>query len=272
MRYDLSENQRFYIKKSLDSSPDQRSFELHAHEHYELLLFLAGDITYLVEGKHYHPKRGDILIFNIAETHKVIVNSNMPYERLVIQLDKGLLHSFDSDGSLTRYFGERKPGEANIIHAESFADDFWLKCVERLPNTVQKESEDVICVLFFLLREIAKASKNAAEAPEEIPLASRIVRYINAHIAEDITPSGIAERFFISRTALYTLFRESTGSCVHEYINLKRLIMARELLAAGEAPTEVYLKCGFKDYSTFYRSYKKKYLESPVSLTKVYNM
>ncbi len=268
MKTELTENRKFYIKRSLDVSPNQRSFDLHAHEHYELLLFLSGDITYLVEGKHYHPKRGDILIFNIAETHKVIVNSNMPYERIVIQVDKGLLHSFDTSGHLVRCLGERKPGEANIIHAESFEDDFWLRCVEHLPNSASGESTQILAVLFFLLYEIAKASENAVDLAEEISEAAEIVRYINEHIAEDITPASVAERFFISRTALYALFKEATGSSVHEYINLKRLLSAREMLSAGESPTAVYLKCGFKDYSTFYRSYKKKFGKSPAILSK----
>ncbi len=75
MKTELTENRKFYIKRSLDISPNQRSFDLHAHEHYELLLFLSGDITYLVEGKHYHPKRGDILRGDIrgggdSEIHK----------------------------------------------------------------------------------------------------------------------------------------------------------------------------------------------------------
>ncbi len=153
------------------------------------------------------------------------------------------------------------------IHAENFTDDFWLKCIEHLPNNTGAEHAETLTVLFFLLREIAKASENAPQAGGDSLLFSDCTLHQYTHNGGHHALRH-CRTFFISRTTLYALFRETTGSCIHEYITLKRLMMARELLAAGEQPTGVYLKCGFKDYSTFYRAYKKRFSESPAALGK----
>ena len=68
---------------------------------------------------------------------------------------------------------------------------------------------------------------------------------------------------FISKSQLNRKFRNVTGSTVWEYITAKRLILAKELLVRGEKPTSVYTKCGFNDYTSFYRAYKTKFLHSP---------
>lgn len=39
--------------------------------------------------------------------------------------------------------------------------------------------------------------------------------------------------------------------------------MAQDLLAKGHTPNEVYSTCGFQEYSTFYRAYKRHFGVSP---------
>ena len=73
----------------------------------------------------------------------------------------------------------------------------------------------------------------------------------------------IAETFYISKTHLNRLFKTSVGTTVGKYIKLKRLFFAKELIQKGERPMDIYAKCGFNDYTTFYRSFKKYFLVSP---------
>ena len=44
--------------------------------------------------------------------------------------------------------------------------------------------------------------------------------------------------------------------------------MLTELIASGEAATDVCYKCGFRDYSTFSRAYRKMFDESPAGRRK----
>jgi AraC-like DNA-binding protein len=39
--------------------------------------------------------------------------------------------------------------------------------------------------------------------------------------------------------------------------------MAQREISFGAKPTDVYVKCGFSDYSTFYRAYKNQFGKPP---------
>ncbi len=260
----LSGYNLYHIRHARDEHPDPDAFPMHAHSHYEILYFLSGDITYLVEGNSYHPTSRDIMIFNIAETHKVIVNSDTPYERIVVQADKALTESIDPDGKLFSAFSERRIGMGNLLRPSDFPDDFWEGCLMRLSRS-DGNKLTVISNLLPLLSEISSASKKSTPSEPNETISSRLVGYINAHITEPFKPVELARTFLISRTALYSIFKNATGSSIHSYIQAKRLLMAKGLLSSGEKPTEVCTKCGFSDYTTFFRAYKRKFGSSPKS-------
>ena len=72
-----------------------------------------------------------------------------------------------------------------------------------------------------------------------------------------------ASRFYLSRSYLMHTFKEQTGYTIGGYLLTKRLFLAKELIAAGTPITEVCYSCGFQNYSTFSRAYKKSFGESP---------
>ena len=61
----------------------------------------------------------------------------------------------------------------------------------------------------------------------------------------------------------FNTFKEQTGYTIGGYLLTKRLFLAKELIAAGTPITEVCYSCGFQNYSTFSRAYKKSFGESP---------
>ncbi len=52
------------------------------------------------------------------------------------------------------------------------------------------------------------------------------------------------------------------GSTAWDYILVKRLIRARQLILSGVSITGASMRCGLRDYSAFYRAYKKRYTSS----------
>ena len=90
-----------------------------------------------------------------------------------------------------------------------------------------------------------------------------ILRYLNAHLTEPVTIDALAARFFVSKYHMMRRFREETGYSVHSYLANKRLLYARELLAAGAGAMEACFACGYGDYSAFSRAYKKRFGQSP---------
>ena len=89
------------------------------------------------------------------------------------------------------------------------------------------------------------------------------VAYMNEHLTEDITVDSLAEHFFTSRYYLMHSFKEQTGYTIGNYLSTKRLLFARDLISSGTAVTDACFACGFHNYSTFLRAYKKQFGKSP---------
>lgn len=86
----------------------------------------------------------------------------------------------------------------------------------------------------------------------------RIVEYVDGHYCEDISLSYIADKFFINAAYLGQVFKESTGMSFTQYINKKRINMAKQLCVKSDFKIyEIIEKAGFKNPEYFYRQFKR---------------
>ena len=255
----------FYVHYSLDQKPNPSSFNMHAHEQYELFCFLGGNATFWVEGTPYPLERDDIMLFNIAESHRISVDPDVPYERIALLFTPDFLEKIDPTGQLLRPFTTHGLGKNNILHSSDFSSRDWKSC---LTNIFADNAHDrrlrILTNLLPLLNEVNDAYVHRSEKQETGDnLSQRIFEYINSNLSSDLSADMVAAEFFISRSFLFALFQKTAGTTFWSYITIKRLLKAKQLLIAGMKPTKVYAMCGFKDYSTFYRSYRKHFGTSP---------
>ena len=95
------------------------------------------------------------------------------------------------------------------------------------------------------------------------PKITDLIQYINTHLTEALDIDMLAGKVYLSKYYMMRLFKEETGCTIGSYINSKRLLLARDLLSQGAPITETCFRCGFKEYSTFSRAYKKEFAETP---------
>ena len=62
-------------------------------------------------------------------------------------------------------------------------------------------------------------------------------------------------------------FKRDMNISVYQYILRKKLILARQRIHEGESATAAAMSCGFNDYSSFYKQYKKMFEMDGVELT-----
>lgn len=189
-----------------------------------------------------------------------------PYVRFSVNFNAELFAAIDPDGKLLTPFNSRKIGTFNRYRAKDFKSNAYTAFIKNIITDSPDRRVQTITNLLPLLNEISLAFGSASDAEVTKSLDNRIVSYINRHIAEDITLDDICDRFYISKAQLCRIFKKATASTVGEYITVKRLVNARQLILSGTSPTKAYLQCGFRDYSVFYRAYKKQYGEPPSKL------
>ena len=251
-----------------DERPDPGKFRMHTHDAYELFCLLEGHGSYRIEGSIYPLTPGDILLMRPLEAHYIRVDPTCRYTRFAIHFHPSLLENIDPDGVLLRPFTAREAGKRNLYHTEDFDTPLCRLLLQNAMAPCDDRRLQLLTALIPLLGEIGRvfAAKKDAEADET--QIYRILHYINSHMAEPLTLDAICRRFYISKPHLCRTFKQATGSTVWDYIKVKRLMNARQLILSGAAPTKVFAQCGFSDYSAFYRAYRKEFGISPAETPK----
>lgn len=245
-------------------NPKNQKHPMHMHDNYEIYSFLSGDAEYYVEGSRYPLKSGDIILIRKNESHQLVLKSNAPYSRCVINFEIPFFKKLDPENKFLKMFDDRPLGKFNHYPAVLFPDNNWQYYLKKMTEVQDKELR--FAYLLPLLVELSSCFEVVKNSTSHLPVSDQvtsIIRYINQNLQEELSLSLLCEHFYLSKAHLNRIFKQATGSTVWNYILIKRLILAREMLSAGKAPTEVFLVCGFQDYTTFYRAYKKHFGVSP---------
>lgn len=258
----------------------KKEFDYHYHEFNKIIVFLSGNVTYIVEGKTYHLKPYDILLVNNHDIHKPIIDSNSTYERIVIWADTDFVkeHS-DETCNLEECFSYAVKNDINLIRLKPDLQNELISLLAKLETSINSTefgsrilSNAYLIEFLVYLNRLVLGNNNIVEVHEYDKLYDNqitdIMQYINSHLNEPLTVDDIAGKFYLSRYYLMHRFKEQTGYTLHNYISQKRLILAKELLLNNESVMKVAEKCGFIDYSSFLRSFRKMYKTTPKDFVK----
>lgn len=247
-----------YCHHSLDPHPRPEDFQIHAHETPEVYCFLSGQGSFLVEGTNYPLQPGDILLMRPAETHRLMISPAAPYERIAIHFPLSLFDSLDPERALLRPFLDHPLGIKNRYAAQDYP------ALHPLIGQLTANRLQIISRLMRLLTEFSSLAENAAHFPEHPgDFSQTLVRYVNEHLYEELSLQGIGDVFLRSPSQVSRVFRQATGTSLWEYVMIKRLLAARAMLQRGDSAAAAGLACGFKDYSSFYRAYFRRFGHAP---------
>ena len=84
-----------------------------------------------------------------------------------------------------------------------------------------------------------------------------ILRYLNANFTNDITITDVAKCFNLDRSYLSRLFKAHTGMAIWEYVITRRIYLFNYLIKDSNSLEETAYMAGFRNYSNFYRLYKR---------------
>lgn len=253
------------------SSNDIARISLHHHDFYECYLFISGDVTYLIEGKTYYLKPGDIILINSKELHQAIVNNkDATYERIVLWMNRNFLKELSSkETDLTLCFeGEDKK---NVLRADFDTQKNVRLLLNKILNLQNYKGigheliyKAYIVELMVYINNIAFNNKEKLMVDiKKSNIIDGVIDYINDHLEEDITVDELAEQVYLSKFHLSREFKKHTGTTIHRYIVQKKLIKAKELILHNIPVIDVYKQCGFGDYSNFFRTFKNEYGITP---------
>lgn len=102
-----------------------------------------------------------------------------------------------------------------------------------------------------------RTEEEPAAAEEERPIAA-MTRYMQAHLAEEVSLNLLAEEFHLSPQYISQLFKSEIGVNFLTYLTNLRMERAKKLLLSTALPvSEVAEQSGYGDYRVFTKTFKK---------------
>lgn len=261
--YLLDDFRLFHLKDK-----EGTNIDYHYHEFCKLLMLRSGSGGYTVEGQRYSLETGDIVLIGKHCVHRPEFEHGLLYERVIIYISPAFLQQHSvSDCQLEEIFnGEH----GHVLHLKNPHNIWGIS--DALEQELAKDEYGRVILsnslLLRLLIEISRCMRDpkAAFSTPITPADSRILeilRYIDAHLAEDLSIDILAEEFYISKFHMMRLFKQETGRSIHDYLQERRLLHARDLIRQGISATDSCFQSGFRSYSSFTRAYAKHFGTTP---------
>lgn len=251
----------------------QIEFEFHYHDFNKIVIFISGKVTYLIEGKAYELKPWDILFVSSNEVHKPLIDPEETYERIVIWINSKFLEKHNTeDNNLMTCFELASSQKCSLLRLSPEL----LISIKNTMSQLEAAYKDTefgnyvlknalfLQVMVYLNRLALRSENNSRNSDikydENI---DAILNYINTNLNSNLSLDKLSDKFYMSKYYLMHKFKKYTGYTIYNYIMQKRIIMANNLIKGGKPITEACFECGFGDYSSFLKAFKKIFGTSP---------
>lgn len=250
---------------------------MHYHDFYEITFYLGSDNTiYRRNNEIYEIHRGDIILCSMFEPHVIECESNVRHERFIIGIDPDMMFSYCTKNcNLFSIFHSNKKNYP-ILQPTMWGFHKYMEAIAGAKNldlTFGREVGEKAYIHQLLARiydELRGQGFEEGNESKKVELRAQLVRYIESHLAEDITLNDMAEYTNYSVGHISRVFKEMTNNTLVGYMNEKRLQKAQNLLREERSIKEVAAEAGFNNYSYFYKAFKRKTGYSPEDYRKKY--
>ncbi|MBE7031658.1 MAG: helix-turn-helix domain-containing protein [Ruminococcaceae bacterium] len=246
--------------KFLNPSDNDFLLHLHTHDICEFLFLKSGNISGIINASAYKPTKNCLLIFRPRVPHRIQIEDATAYERYDILFDENLLAN--------KVF-YKLPKEVNLINLNG--NNHVIDLFKKMDYYYKQFTGDDLKVIITNLVEEILFNISIILPSDDFdknlitthPIISKAINYINSHYTEDIKIEDISKHLGITKSHLHHLFVENLQVSPKKFMNIKRLVKAQHLIRMGEAPSNIYLSCGFNEYTTFFRNYISYFGHSP---------
>ena len=266
LKYEVKRMELSYaLRNKAEEHPAKDKNPLHAHELYEIYLFLEGEAQYIVEEKPYPLRPGDMMIVRKNQMHRECRMGEKKHRALALLVAPSFFAENDCAEYESHFLKPSLSGSkinAEVVHSSGLYDTMMrlLKYSDNCKNADQPVIRALVLEILYLLHSL----HTYPDAEKGNDRLQTVLSYINEHFTSPITLDTICENCFISKYHLCHIFPKITGVTVHRYITGKRLAYVQKLLQEGLTLTQAAHNAGFSTYSSFYRAYLAEHGHSPL--------
>ena len=268
----------YYSDRNFDTLPP------HAHDYYECYLFIEGDITMeIFSGKDKSEKvkmyPGDLMIMLPGIKHHAIMDDpSKSYQRLVFWISRDCCNSLLKESvdymylmqkaeAFHQYIYHLVPAQFHLVESKFFRLLEEISS-ERYGSAAARHL--CLCDLILTINRTIYDEEHKTGGSDELSLFQNILSYVESSLQEPLSLDDISGKFFVNKYYVAHLFKDTLGISLHQYIIKKRLDACRSAIVGGEGISAAYEKFGFRDYSSFFKAFRKEYGMSPREYQNLY--
>ena len=243
-------------------NPQPLSHYFHLHDFTEIFIYVSGDIDFLVNDSYVSMEPGDILILKRNVIHKPIIKSDAFYERIYLGVPENVLAEMDNVENPLRFL---QSGQLLLKPGMGMTEQI-CKLAQQIHNAIEwdQPGKSYLCFSYVLqifhLLELT-ASESTVDWLREGNIGSGLLRkvlaYMNENMAEISGVQELAQRFNVNPSYLSNLFSTEMNVTLKQYIIVRKISMAKNMLSAGRSVSETAFECGFSSTSHFIATFRR---------------
>ena len=251
----------------------------HAHGYYEFYFFQEGHVEMEIQGQRLPLRPGDLVLIPPGALHRAVVTDDgTPYRRFVLWISREFYAHLQEQSDDYTYLFRRAEEHREYRHRFdvltlndlrgrlfSLLDEIHAHRFGREPMISLSVS-----ALILTLNRVAYAARHPTGDRNSRSTYEGIMDFIHTHLEEDLSLDRLARELYVSKFTIAHLFQRSTGLSVHQYIVKKRLHACADAIRGGESITGACRRFGFREYSGFYRAFRKEFGQSPAQFRDAY--
>ncbi len=250
---------------------DKEEILEHYHGTCEIAYFKKADIRIFIKDVNYEIRDGDILFIDEYDIHRIIYSSHTQYERYVVNFKKeyvaGVLRALELD-SLMDVLNKKENKKVNLnLKQRDEIENLLMFLAEACKrNTgadetiVRAEGKTLLAAAIIKYYELMMSNgvNEKENRKKKDTQVKDIIGFIDSGYMSEISLDLLSDKFYLSKFYISRIFKEITGFSVMEYIQHRRVVEVRKLLAtSGKGIAEICYECGFNSIQHFYLVFKK---------------
>lgn len=267
------ELQNTKIQVNYDPGEMEAIVNLHSHIFYEILFVSEGTADYLVGTQCFRVHTGDIVLLPPGINHSPLnrIQNKEVYRRYTVWIDPAFFQEIceqysDIGKTLLKFRDEHcyllRSSESGIHSLSASFEKMKLELEQCRPGYDLAIVAGALTVLPQICRTYYPSSDMGFVHSDD-KLFDNMLCYVEEHFEEKLTLEQIALHFHVSASTVSHSFRQNIDSSFYQFVLRRRLLEAKKMLLGGLPLRQISDDCGFSDYSSFYRLFKKEYGLAP---------
>lgn len=239
----------------------------HTHPYFHMVLILQGKDQFMVADQPITLNEGQCLIIppDTEHTFSNITQENTEHLELKFTITNPVMHA-------------RVLRVSNQVLENQLANALFKHILHEYATQYSPSDDAPAAYLTALLHALTEDDRH--KSPRQFTyvdasgcsvLAQRVIRYLEAHYAEDISLDTLAAALGYNKTYLCGVFKKDTDLTILDCLNTIRIRRAAELIVYSDhSLSQVSELCGFSSVSHFNRVFLKYVGATPGQCRRAY--